>query len=112
MDIGSAVGREAGITEEQLRALAEFRTSDAFDDTERAVLAYAEAMSKTPVDVDEETFAALRERFSDAQIVELTAEIAWENWRARFNHALDIQAQGFSDGAFCALAERPKGAAS
>jgi hypothetical protein len=38
--------------------------------------------------------------------VELTAAIAWENYRARFDHAWDIGAQGFSEGAFCVLPER------
>jgi hypothetical protein len=52
-------------------------------------------------------FAELRRHFDDAQIVELTAEIAWENYRARFNHALDIESQGFSEGSFCALPKGP-----
>jgi hypothetical protein len=38
--------------------------------------------------------------------VELTATIAWENYRARFDHAFGIEAQGFSEGAFCAVPER------
>jgi 4-carboxymuconolactone decarboxylase len=57
------------------------------------------------VDVPDELFAALRARLDEAQIVEITAAIAWENYRARFNHALDIGAQGFSEGAFCAVPE-------
>ena len=44
---------------------------------------------------------------SDEQLVELTATIAWENFRARFNRGFDIQAQGFSEAAFCPLPERP-----
>jgi len=38
-----------------------------------------------------------------AQIIELTAVIAWENYRSRFNHALGIAAHGFSNTAFCIL---------
>src|SRR6266700_7497098 len=56
--------------------------------------------------VPEELFAALRAALDDAQIVELTATIAWENYRARFDHALEIGAQGFSEGAVCAVPER------
>jgi 4-carboxymuconolactone decarboxylase len=64
-------------------------------------------MTRTPVEVPEALFTALREDFDDAQLVELTALIAWENYRARFNRALDIEAQGFaSEGGFCALPER------
>ena len=36
-------------------------------------------------------------------VVELTATIAWENYRARFDHAFGIEAEGFSAGAYCAL---------
>jgi hypothetical protein len=68
-------------------------------------------MTRTPVVVPGELVAALRGQLSDGAIVELTASIAWENHRARFNHALGIEAQGFSEGAACALPERlPTGA--
>lgn len=62
-------------------------------------------MTETPVEVPDELFAALRQHFNDAQLVELTASIAWENYRARFDHACGIEAQGFSAGAFCPLPE-------
>jgi len=77
MDIGSAVGRAAGVTAEQISALPNYRDSSAFNDLERLVIAYAEQMTRTPVDVPEEMFAELRRHFDDAQIVELSAEIAW-----------------------------------
>ena len=48
--------------------------------------------------------------YDNAQLVELTATIAWENYRARFDHAFGIEAQGFSEGAFCAVRERPAAA--
>jgi len=71
------------------------------------VIEYAARMSRTPVEVPATLFASLRQQLNEAQLVELTATIAWENYRARFNHAFDIEAQGFSEGAFCALPERP-----
>jgi len=72
------------------------------------VLDYAVEMSKTPVEVSDALFAALRRHFDQAQLVELTATIAWENYRARFDHALGVESQGFSQGAFCALPVRPE----
>ena|SRR6266550_2385872 len=108
MDIGSAVGRAAGVTEAQLRALAEYRKSSRFSDLERLVLEYAVAMTATPVDVPETLFAELRRHFSEEQMIELTATIAWENYRARFDHALGIEAQGFSGDAYCVPPEKPK----
>ena len=103
MDIGSAVGRASGVTDEQLAALPDYATSDAFDETDRAVVEYATRMCQTPVAVPDELYAKLRARFDDAQLVELTAAIAWENYRARFNRALHIPSDGFSEGSVCAL---------
>jgi hypothetical protein len=36
-------------------------------------------------------------------MVELTSTIAWENYRARFDHAFGIDAEGYSAGAVCAV---------
>jgi alkylhydroperoxidase family enzyme len=107
MDIGSAVGRAAGVAEAQLRDLPHYTESAAFSTLEKLVIEYAEAMTRTPVDVPDALFAALRQHFTEAQLVELTAAIAWENYRARFDHAFGIEAQGFSEGAFCVLPEPP-----
>src|SRR5262249_2807088 len=97
MDIGSAVGRKQGVTEQQVLELAGFESSPAFSELERLVLRYAIAMTETPVEVPEELFAQLRQHFNPRQMVELTSAIAWENYRARFNHAFGIEAEGFSE---------------
>jgi hypothetical protein len=60
-------------------------------------------MTQTPVEVSDALFARLRQKFSDAGLVELTSGIAWENYRARFDHAFGIEGENFSDGAVCAL---------
>jgi 4-carboxymuconolactone decarboxylase len=65
-------------------------------------------MTQTPVDIPDEVFEELRQHFNEPQMVELTAMIAWENYRARFNHAFGIEAQGFSESAYCPLPERIK----
>jgi AhpD family alkylhydroperoxidase len=101
MDIGSWIARGHGVTEEELRAFGDYRESDLFSDLDRLVIDYAAGMTATPVDVPDELFAELRKHLDEAQIVELTATIAWENWRARFNWALGIESQDFSEGSFC-----------
>jgi alkylhydroperoxidase family enzyme len=103
VDIGSAVGRTNGVREEQLAALHQFAVSDAFDELEKAVLSYAEALTQGRVQVSDELFAALRRHFTEQQLVELTSAIAWENYRARFNRGLAIEADGFTEGATCVL---------
>ena len=107
MDIGSAVSRARGVTEDQLRELPSYKSSAAFSPVEKLVIEYAERITHTPVAVSDDLFAKLRAHFNPAQLVELTATIAWENYRARFNRAMGIKAQGFSDGGYCVLPERP-----
>jgi alkylhydroperoxidase family enzyme len=97
------VGRRLGVTEQQLLDLAAFETSPAFSELEKLVLRYAAAMTRTPVDVPDELFTGLQRHLTPQQMVELTSAIAWENYRARFNHAFGIEAEGFSEGAVCAL---------
>lgn len=103
MDIGSALARKAGLGERELRALPEYADSDVFTDDEKLVLDYAVGMSRTPAEVDDVLWERLRARFDEPQIVELTAAIAIENLRARFNNALGIEPQGFSEGSFCVV---------
>jgi 4-carboxymuconolactone decarboxylase len=105
MDIGSWIARGHGITETELRAFADYRESDLFSDLDRLVIDYAAGVSATPVDVSDELFAALREHLDEGQLVELTAAIAWENWRARFNWSLGIESQDFSEGSYCVRPE-------
>lgn len=106
MDIGSAVGREYGITADQIASLNRYRTDFNFSDLERLVLEYADAMTRTRVEVSDALFVRLRERFSEAQLVELTSAIAWENYRARFDHAFGIEGENFTEGAVCAMPVR------
>ena len=97
------MGRASGITAEQIASLPNYRTNPNFNDVERLVLEYADAMTRTPVEVPDALFTRLRERFTEAELVELTSGIAWENYRARFDHALGIEAENFSQGAVCAI---------
>ena len=95
-----------GVTEQQLQEIGRYRESSAFSADERLALDLAVEMSKSPVAVPDDLLARLHERFSEAQLVELTAAIAWEGYRARFNLVFGVSAVGFSEGAVCALPER------
>lgn len=99
IDIGSTLARYSGVTEDQLRDLSNYRESEAFSSLEKLVLDYAVEMTRAPVIISQNLFDALGERFDEASLVELTAAIALENYRARFNHAFGIGSQGFSEGA-------------
>jgi alkylhydroperoxidase family enzyme len=94
------------VTEEQLYDLARFETSEHFDRREKVVLRLAVALTRTPADVSDELFEALTVEFSERELVELSATITWENYRARFNRTFAIQSDGYSKGKFCPLPER------
>jgi AhpD family alkylhydroperoxidase len=95
VDFGSAMVAEIGIAEEKVHDLSRWRESGVYSDDERLVLEYAEEMTQTPVAVSDELFARLLERFDEKAIVELTAAIAFENYRGRLNHAVRLGQEGF-----------------
>ncbi len=80
---------------EKLAEVATWRDSTLFSEAERLALEYAERITYTDRKVDDALVADLKSHYSDAQIVELTAAIAMENFRSKFNPALGIEAQGF-----------------
>ena len=101
------MGRDNGLDEEKILAIPVHRESPLFSELERRVLDYAEALTRTPAEVTDELVEALLEHLDREQLVELTAYIAWENFRSRFNRGFAVEAQGFSEGACCPIARPP-----
>ena len=83
---------EEGLTLEQCDALNDWRESSLFDDLQRAVLAYTDAMT-IDVHVPEDVFGQLGQYFSERQIVELTVLIGTYNMHTRVLQALEIDAE-------------------
>ena len=81
--------------EEKLMAVTSWRDSMLFSEAERVALEYAERITFTDQRVDDALFARLRQHYDEAQLVELTAAIAFENFRSKFNPSLGVEAQGF-----------------
>jgi len=80
---------------DKLAAVTTWRDSALFSEAERLALEYAERITYTDQTVDDALVDKLRRHYSEAQIVELTAAIAMENFRSKFNPPLGIEAQGF-----------------
>lgn len=97
VDYGYYESLQRGQDPAKVRDVPIWRQSTAYSPAERTVLEYAEAASMTPVAVDPELVRRLHEHFSDEQIVELSAWVALENYRSRFNAGLGLRSQGFSD---------------
>jgi 4-carboxymuconolactone decarboxylase len=90
VDINSAVGRKAGLTDEKLLAAAGGDLA-LFNDVERIVVELADALSATPANVSDELYAKLRAHFSEEQLLQLSAQIAFENYRARLNRLYEAE---------------------
>ena len=107
VDIGTHISERSGLTREELIDLPHFESSDRFNALDKQVLTYAVQMSTTPAPADHSVFDALREALGTEALVELTAVIAWENFRARFNHAVGAVEEGFSETTVCMLPPAP-----
>jgi alkylhydroperoxidase family enzyme len=86
---------QAGASEAKLAEVTNAASSALFGENERAAIEFAEAMTFSDRRVSDQLFARVRAHFSEAQVVELAAAVALENFRSKFNVALGIEAQGF-----------------
>jgi AhpD family alkylhydroperoxidase len=103
IDIGSALAHGHGVSEAKLLGLPFHETSTEFTPLERRVLDYTVQMTSTPATPERELVRALEAELGVAALVELTGAIAWENYRARFNHAVGAKEEGYSEGMVCVL---------
>ena len=84
-----------GLSDEQIRNINWYADSNLFDTDEKLVLEFADAITATPARVTPELRQRLEKRFSTPQLVELSAAIAWENYRARSNRVFGFGSEGF-----------------
>ena len=97
------MGRAEGLTENEILGISNPVQCDSFSELEKLALDYAVALSSTPAEVSDELFEALRAHLNEAQLIELTATVAWENFLARFNRGFAVEAEGFNSGAVCPI---------
>jgi len=95
VDLNSATLIKRGASFDKVDALQDWQDSNLFDRRERVALEYAEAMTWSDREVDDDLFARLREDFDDDAIVELTGLIAFQNMSSKFNSALAVPPAGF-----------------
>ena len=88
--------RAEGFPREKIEAINAYKDNDVFTPLERAVLEYADLLTRTPAHIPEPLFDQLRKELNERQLVELTNAIAWENYRARFNRGFNISTDDLS----------------
>ena len=86
---GPAYALKEGLTPEQVGAVGNWQSSNLFNDQQRALLAYTDAMTRE-IDVPDTVFAELRKHHSERQVVELTMLIGAYNMLTRFLKALKV----------------------
>jgi alkylhydroperoxidase family enzyme len=91
------VGRKAGLSDEKLRAVPSGDLTP-FNDTECLVIELADALTETPSNVSDDLYARLRNQFSEEQLMQLAAQIALENYRARWNRLFDVESDNLYHG--------------
>lgn len=80
-----------GVTDEQIRALTFYERSTAFDPKDKAVILYAERLTRGAAAVRDGALQELRAHFSEDQLVELTLVVCMANFTNRFNDGLRIE---------------------
>ena len=83
------MGRKAGLSDEKLCAVLGNDFS-IFTETERLVIELADAMVTAPSNISDDLYARLRNEFSEEQLMQLSGQIAVENYRARWNRVFDV----------------------
>jgi alkylhydroperoxidase family enzyme len=89
VDINSAVGRKAGLSDDKLLAV-HGEDLEIFAPTEKLVIELADRMAEMPSNISDDLYNRLREQFSEEQLLDIGAQIAFENFRARLNRVFDV----------------------
>jgi alkylhydroperoxidase family enzyme len=90
-----------GLGDDEIAALLRGEV-ERFSALEQALVRMADALADTPANVDDALYAELRRRFSEEQLIELAADAAQENFRARWNRVFDVG----SDALYCPVPRR------
>jgi len=83
-----------GVEERKLAAVWEYRTSPLFSEAERVALDFALAAASVPNDVTDAMLAEMRKHWTENQIVEITAVVAYFGFLNRWNDTMGTPLEG------------------
>ena len=95
IDLGQRMAQDENLNFQKMQRVLLFETDASFSSAERSALRYAQEATQVGARVSEETFAELKNHFSQREILELTVAVATENFYNRLNAPLEIESQGF-----------------
>ena len=85
-----ASATQAGLTEDKISHIPEWKTNDIFDAREKLALQFAEKFALDHKTLDDEFFSELKRQFSDPEILELGMMIGQYIGLGRLIRALEI----------------------
>jgi AhpD family alkylhydroperoxidase len=94
MELNSIRADRAGATEQEIALIHEGDDFGSLSEAEQAAMELADAASTIPAHVPDELWNRVAKHYNEAELVELAAVIAYENFLARFNEIFDVQGQG------------------
>ena len=95
IDLNTSVLLERGLAVEKVQDLHRWRESFLFSDEEKVLLDYAEAVTNSKGDIGGHIKSQMVQHFTDKELVEITALIAFQNMSTKVNNAFGIDPQGF-----------------
>lgn len=84
----AAYAQRLGVAKEKLDALFDYARNDAFDESQRAALAAAVALTREPRALPPAVREALQKHFDEGEIYEILNAIGVSNYLTRVNNAL------------------------
>jgi uncharacterized peroxidase-related enzyme len=85
-----ALGKKAGLSDQQIADAANYETSDAYSEIERDVMRYAEQVTRH-INVDDSLFNRLKQQLSDRELVELAMTVGIANLTNRVTETLRME---------------------
>ena len=79
-----------GVTDEQIRAMPFYERSSLFDAKEKAVILFADRLTRSAAVMRDPALQDVRNHLSEDQIVELTLVVCMANFTNRFNDGLRL----------------------
>ena len=96
----SVFGQGLGVSEEELEAMMDdsYKTSDLFDERDKAVIAWSEAMTLNKAQRDPHAWQGMKDNFNDTEIVEISMACAMFNMINRLNDSFwtDLESEEYN----------------
>jgi AhpD family alkylhydroperoxidase len=101
LDMHSQDARAEGESEQRLHTLAAWRETPFFDERERAALEWTEAVTLVAqTHIPDEVYERVKQRFTEAELIDLTLAVAQINTWNRLNVAFRTLAGGYRPGMY------------